>query len=110
MTENELSKIIVHTCYHIHVELGPGLFESVYEEILNYELIRQGFRVNRQKAIPVIGDDLKMEIGFRADLIIEDKVLVEIKSIEALAPVHKKTGAYLFETYRSKTRPTDKLQ
>lgn len=90
MTENELSKIIVNTCYNIHVKLGPGLLESVYEEILFYELKAQGLKVERQKAIPVIWNDLKMEIGFRADLIVENKVIIELKSIEAIAPVHPK--------------------
>ncbi|NOY95452.1 MAG: GxxExxY protein [Chlorobi bacterium] len=90
MTENEISKIIVNTCYNIHVELGPGLLESVYEEILYYELINQGLKVERQKAIPVIWKEIKMEIGFRADLIVGNKVIIELKSVEAIAPVHPK--------------------
>lgn len=90
MTENEISKIIVDTCYRIHVELGPGLFESVYEEILTYEFIQQGLAVSRQQGIPVVWRDIKMEMGFRADLIVENKVLIEIKSVEAIAPVHQK--------------------
>lgn len=90
MTENELSKIIVDTCYQIHVALGPGLFESVYEEILTYELVQIGLNVTRQQAIPVIWKDIKMDLGFRADLIVENKVLIEIKSVEAIAPVHQK--------------------
>jgi GxxExxY protein len=90
MTENEISKIIVNTCFNIHVELGPDLLESVYEEILYYELKCQGISVKRQKAIPVIWKDIKMEIGFRADLIVEDKVIVELKSVESIAPVHPK--------------------
>ncbi len=90
MTENELSKIIVNTAYEIHYTLGPGLFESVYEEIMYYELSKQGLFVERQKEIPVIWNELKMEIGFRADLIIENKVIVELKSIDAIAPVHPK--------------------
>ncbi len=90
MSENELSKIIVDTCYHLHVELGPGMFESVYEEILTYELLQQGLLVHRQQAIPVCWKGLKMEQGFRADLIVEDKVLIEIKSVETIAPVHQK--------------------
>jgi len=90
MTENEISKIIVNTAYDIHVRLGPGLLESVYEEILFYELTKQGLKVERQKAIPVIWDDLKMEIGFRADIIVEGKVIVELKSVEAITPVHPK--------------------
>ena len=90
MTENELSKIIVDTCYRIHVALGPGLFESVYEEILSFELQEQGLQVARQQAIPVVWKEIKMEQGFRADLIVENKVLIEIKSVEAIAKVHQK--------------------
>ncbi|RMG25111.1 MAG: GxxExxY protein [Bacteroidetes bacterium] len=90
MTENEISKIIVDTCYRIHVELGPGLFESVYEEILAYELMQQGLQLVRQQAIPVVWKEVKMDLGFRADLIVENKVLIEIKSVEVIAPVHQK--------------------
>ena len=90
MTENEISKIIVNTCYNIHIELGPGLLESVYEEILYYELKSQGISVKRQKAIPVIWKNIKMEIGFRADLIVEEKVIIELKSVENIIPVHPK--------------------
>lgn len=64
--------------------------ESVYEEILNFELIKQGLKVERQKGVPVIWESLHMELGFRADLIVEDKVIIEIKSIEKIAPVHPK--------------------
>lgn len=90
MTENEIANIIVNTAYEIHVKLGPGLLESVYEEIMFYELLKQGLNVERQKAIPVIWDELKMEIGFRADLIVENKVIIELKSVEQIAPVHPK--------------------
>ena len=90
MTENELSKIIINTCYNIHVQLGPGLLESVYEEILYHELLEQGLKVERQKAIPVIWKDRKMEIGVRVDLIVENKVIIELKSVEIIAPVHPK--------------------
>jgi GxxExxY protein len=90
MTENDLSKIIVNSCFHIHKELGPGLFESVYEECLYFELIQQGLFVERQKELPVIYKSIKMELGFRTDLIVNGKVIVEIKSQEAIAPVHRK--------------------
>ena len=90
MTENELSRIIVNVAYQIHSKLGPGLFESVYEEIMYFELIKLGLNVERQKAIPVIWNETKMEIGFRADLIIENMVIIELKSVESLAPVHSK--------------------
>jgi len=90
MTENEISKIIVDTCYRIHLELGPGLLESVYEEILHYEFKKYGLNSSRQQAIPVIWQDINMKLGFRADLIIENKVLIEIKSVELIAQVHFK--------------------
>lgn len=90
MTENEISKIIVNTCFQIHIELGPGLLESVYEEILSFELLNLGLTIQRQKALPVIWKTLNMNLGFRADLIVENKVIVEIKSVETIAPVHAK--------------------
>jgi len=90
MLENEISKIVVSTAYDLHVRLGPGLLESVYEEIMFFELKKQGLYVEKQKAIPVIWDNLKMDIGFRADLIVENKVILELKSVETIAPVHPK--------------------
>src|SRR6056297_674570 len=90
MKENKLSQIIVDHCYRIHVELGPGLFESVYEEILTYELMQHGLHISRQKAIPVVWKNIKMEHDFRADIIVENKVLIEVKSVESIAPVHQK--------------------
>lgn len=90
MTENELSEVIVDCCYQIRIQLGPGLLESVYEEILFHELILNNLKVLRQQPIPVIWKGQKMSLGFRADLIVENKVLVEIKSVEAIAPVHRK--------------------
>ncbi len=90
MSENEIAKIIVNVAYNIHVKLGPGLLESVYEEILYYELKKHSLIVERQKAIPVIWDGRKMEIGFRADIIVENKLIVELKSVERIAPVHPK--------------------
>jgi len=90
MHENEISGIIVDTCLHIHKKLGPGLLESVYEEILAYELSKRKLRVERQKAIPVIWNEMKLELGFRADLIIEEKVVVELKSVQELHPIHPK--------------------
>lgn len=90
MSENSISEVIVNVCFHIHSRLGPGLLESVYEEILDYELKKRGLIVQRQIGIPVIYDGLKMDLGFRADLIVEGKVIIEIKSVEGLAPVHFK--------------------
>ncbi|MBK7632157.1 MAG: GxxExxY protein [Ignavibacteriales bacterium] len=90
MTENEISKILVDCCFKVHTELGPGLLESVYEEVLSYEIIKRGLKLERQKAIPVVYDNIKMELGFRADIIAENKVIIELKSIESIAPVHTK--------------------
>ena len=90
MNENKIATAIVDTCFKIHTTLGAGLFESVYEEIVYYELQEAGFQVTRQKAIPVIWKELKMEIGFRADLIVNEKVIIELKSVEHILPVHKK--------------------
>jgi GxxExxY protein len=88
--ENDLASIIVDCCYQIHVNLGPGLLESVYEEVLYYELTRIGLNVERQKALPVIWKDIKMDLGYRTDLIVENKVIIEIKSVEEIHPVHPK--------------------
>ncbi len=90
MTENELSKIIVDAAFKIHITLGPGLLESVYEAVLAYELERHGCQVIKHQAIPVIYEDVRLDIGFRADLIVNRKVIIEVKSIETLAPVHAK--------------------
>jgi GxxExxY protein len=90
MTENEISKIVVDCCLKIHKKLGPGLFESVYEEILSFELSPKGLLVERQIPIPVIYEDIKMEVGFRLDLLVQKKVIIELKSIDAVLPVHKK--------------------
>lgn len=91
MTENELSKIIVQCAFDIHTALGPGLLESVYEEVMFYKLQKQhDLYLERQKDVPVIFEEVKMEIGFRADLIVTRKVIIELKSVEALADVHYK--------------------
>ncbi len=90
MTENEIATQIVDAAYKIHSTLGPGLFESVYEAVLALELTNRGLKVIRQQPIPVTWENLRLEAGFRADLIVEDKVIIEIKSVEVLAPVHRK--------------------
>ena len=90
MTENEIAKIVVDAAYHIHRRLGPGLLESVYRVILAYALSSRGLNVERQKPVPIVFDGMKFDEGFRADLIDEDKVIVELKSVEKIAPVHKK--------------------
>src|ERR1700687_4138321 len=90
MHENEIATIIVDTAFHIHSDLGPGLFETVYERVMEFELTKRGLTVYRQKPIPVVYGNLHLKAGFRADLLVKDKVIVEIKSIDALHPVHKK--------------------
>jgi GxxExxY protein len=90
MSENEISRIIVDVAYKIHIKLGPGLLESVYEAIMCHELIKRGLKVERQKPIPVIWDEIYLDIGFRSDLVVEDKVIVELKSVETLSKVHSK--------------------
>jgi len=90
MTENEIATIVVDTAFKIHKALGPGLFESVYEAALNFELGKRGLRVAQQVGLPVRYESVRLELGFRVDLIVDDKVIVEIKSIEAIAAVHKK--------------------
>ena len=90
MTENEVAKQIVDVAFKVHTTFGPGLLESVYETIMAYELKKRGLRVVRQQPIPVVYESIRMDLGFRADLIIESKVVIEIKSVEAIAPVHKK--------------------
>ena len=90
MTENEIAKEIVDAAFRVHTTLGPGLLESVYETILAFELDKRGLDVERQRPIPVTYETVEFEEGFRADLIVEDKVIVELKSVEKTAPVHSK--------------------
>jgi GxxExxY protein len=90
VTENEIARQVVDAAYKVHVTLGPGLLESVYEAALAYELQQRGLRVQQQVPIAVTYGTVRLEIGFRADLLVESKVIVEIKSVEAVAPVHKK--------------------
>lgn len=91
LSENEISKILVDIFIRIHSRLGPGLLESVYESALCYELTKNNLSYKKQPGIPVFYDEIKLDLGFRADVIVEEKVIVELKSIEALLPVHHKT-------------------
>ena len=90
MDENEIAKKIVDSAYQVHRKLGPGLLESVYETVLAYELEKRGLSVKRQVQVPILYEGISFNEGFRADLIVEDKVIVELKSVETVAPVHKK--------------------
>ena len=90
VTENEVAKQIVDAAYRVHTSLGPGLLETAYEAVLAYELEKRGLRLVRQQAIPIVYQGTHIEVGFRADLVVENLVIVEVKSVEAIAPVHKK--------------------
>ena len=90
MRENEISGNLVDIFIKIHTQLGPGLLESVYEEVICHELKKRELKYSRQQGINVIYDGVKLDMGFRADIIVENKVIVEIKSVETLAPVHHK--------------------
>ena len=90
MTENDAAAQVVDAAFQIHVALGPGLLESVYEIVLEGEIKRRGLRVARQVPVPIEFAGLKFAEAFRADLVVEDLVIVEVKSVEALAPVHYK--------------------
>jgi GxxExxY protein len=90
MHENEVAKLIVNAAYKVHTTLGPGLLESVYDTVLAYELEKRGMEVRRQVPLPVVYEKIKFDEGFRADLVVQGKVIVELKSVEKVAPVHKK--------------------
>lgn len=90
MTHNELSAIVVDAALKIHQRLGPGLLESVYLRILEYELRKRGLKVEREVAVPVVWDGLTLDTAFRADLIVDDLLLIELKSTEENPPVHRK--------------------
>jgi GxxExxY protein len=88
MTENDISYKIIGVALELHKNLGPGLLESVYENALALDLSEHGFEVKKQVPMPFIYKELKMEVGYRIDLLVDNKVIVEIKSVEVLAPVH----------------------
>ena len=90
MTENEMATVVVDAAYKLHTALGPGLLESAYEALLIYELRKRGLRVVSQQPMPLIYDGVEMDVGYRADLVVEDKVIVELKSVERMAAVHYK--------------------
>lgn len=96
MKENVITGDILNICIQIHRDLGPGLFESIYEAVLAYELDKLGYKIERQKGIEVEWEGNNLGLGFRADLIVESLVIVELKSIESLQPVHfKQLKTYL---------------
>ena len=90
MKHKELTSTIIGLCIKVHQKLGPGLLESVYEAALCYELAKLEIPFSRQQAIPVKYDEVVLDVGFRADIIVDSKVILELKSIESIAPIHPK--------------------
>lgn len=88
MSENEISKIAFEAALNVHKTLGPGLLESAYEECLFYELTKNGLQVEKQKVLPLIYDEIKLDAGYRVDLFVENKFVIEIKSVDALNDIH----------------------
>jgi len=90
MTENEIAKHILDAAFLVHTKLGPGLLESGYEVIIAYELKKRGLTAERQKAMPIMYDDIRFDEAFRSDIVVNGKVIAELKSVEVLLPVHAK--------------------
>ncbi|SHK00212.1 GxxExxY protein [Tangfeifania diversioriginum] len=86
---NQITYEIIGAAYKVHSELGPGLLESTYEVCLEYELLKRGLKVERQKPLPVVYDGIHLEAGYRIDLLVENTVIVELKAVEEIAPVHQ---------------------
>lgn len=86
---NDITYAIIGCAYNVHSRLGPGLLESTYEVCLAYELVKKNFQVETQKALPVIYDEIILDAGYRIDILVNDRVIVEIKSVEAIADIHK---------------------
>jgi GxxExxY protein len=88
MNENEIAAKVIGCAIDVHKSLGPGMLESAYEECLYYELINSGLKVYKQKALPLVYKEVKLDNGYRIDLLVEDKIVIEIKAVEALNDVH----------------------
>ena|SRR6188768_1492432 len=88
MTENEISEKIIGCAIQVHRELGPGLLESSYEECLHFELLQSGLFVEKQKALPLVYKEVKLDCGYRLDMMVENKVIIEVKSVEMLNDIH----------------------
>lgn len=89
MLFEDITKVIIGCAIDVHKKLGPGLLESAYEECLYYELKKNGLKVERQKAIPIVYKEIKLDCGYRADLIVEDKIIIELKTVDEFNPVHQ---------------------
>jgi GxxExxY protein len=90
VTENEIAAMVVDAAYKIHKKLGPGLLESAYGAVLLYELTQRGLKVTAEYPIPLMYEEVRIEVAYKADLLVEDKVIIELKSVEKMAPVHYK--------------------
>ena len=88
MKENELSHIIIGLAIDVHNEIGPGLLESEYQECLYYKLNKEGFKVEKEKRMPLVYEDVKLDCGYRIDLLVEEKLVIEIKSVDVLDDIH----------------------
>lgn len=88
MNREDIFKTVLDCSFKVHSSLGPGLLESAYEECLFYELRQSALKVEKQKPLPLVYEDVKLEIGYRVDLLVEDQVIIEIKSVDALADIH----------------------
>ena|SRR5688572_7819855 len=88
MNENELSKLVIGECIKVHSQLGPGLLESVYSECISYRLTNSGLCIETQKPIPLVYEEVKLQCGFRCDIIVESKLIIEIKAVESLNDIH----------------------
>lgn len=88
MDIEKIFKTILDCAFKVHTALGPGLLESAYEECLYYEIKKSGLNVEKQKALPLIYEEIKLDAGYRVDLLVEDKIVIELKSVEALADIH----------------------
>jgi GxxExxY protein len=88
MTENEISYKILNSAFKVHTALGPGLLENAYQECLFYELKKQGLKVEKEKSLPLIYEEVKLDAGYRIDLLVEDKVIIELKSVSELNDIH----------------------
>ncbi|MDD2981827.1 MAG: GxxExxY protein [Crocinitomicaceae bacterium] len=88
MTENEIARIVIGYAIEVHSALGPGLLESAYQECLYHKLVKEGLQVEKEKSIPIIYEDIKLECGYRIDLLVENKVVIELKSVSELCDIH----------------------
>jgi GxxExxY protein len=89
MELNELTRIVIGCAIEVHKCLGPGLLESAYEECLTYDLINKGLNIKRQHPVPVVYKDIKLDCGYRIDIVVENSIVVELKSVDAINPVHE---------------------